>query len=57
MYLPGKKLWVMDYSQHAWKGVCLGNGLVRLKRKLLKPRGKNLSSWKKIEYIRIKSMQ
>ena len=50
-------LWVVDYSQRAWKGVCLGNGLVRLKRKLLKPRGKNLSPWEKNEYICIKSMQ
>lgn len=36
MHLPGKKFWVMDYSQHAWKGALPWEWPSEIKKKITK---------------------
>ena len=39
MHLPGKKLWVMDYSQHSRKGALPWEWPSEIKKKFTKAKG------------------
>ena len=60
MHLPGKKLWVMDYSQHSRKGALPWEWPSEIKKKFTKAKGEKpifMGKKRALKKLCIKSMQ